>query len=67
VVRFWAAGSATRRPARSKRSWRTQVDAGIVFVSVTIESPRGRDLLGLLAKEGGTSVVATPTTLTASV
>jgi hypothetical protein len=44
-----------------------QVDAGIVLVSVTTESPRGPDLLALLAKEGGTSVVATPTTFTASV
>jgi len=64
VLGLWV-GHATTSQIQTELE--NQVDAGIGFVSVTTESPLGPDLLGLLAKEGGTSVVTTPTTLAASV
>jgi uncharacterized membrane protein len=44
-----------------------QVDAGTVLVSVSTDSAHGAGLQGLLAKEGGSSMVSTPASFTAGV
>jgi hypothetical protein len=44
-----------------------QVDAGTVLVSVSTDSANGANLVDVLAKDGGSSMVSTPTSFTTGV